>query len=220
MSERSLGRLERIRTFFLALPPAAALAAFWALDWGAAGGCGSGREGGGVSDRDRGGKNPSGSFSARPGPDDAPGSPLATRRRARSSADGSGGISRRGRVTHHLRRYSPSSCKENERGRDLGLKHRARRRPTGDRLVAHFLCRKMGERGSRNAFRGLHIRRASIGTSDAHIRRAHRIATSTANPRTSRPCPSISARERRSRAASCTPRATSCPFPSSSSWPP
>ena len=28
MSERSLGRLERIRTFFLALPPAAALAAF------------------------------------------------------------------------------------------------------------------------------------------------------------------------------------------------
>ena len=83
MSERSLGRLERIRTFFLALPPAAALAALAALDWGAAGGCGSGREGGGVSDRDRGGKNPSGSFSARPGPDDAPGSPLATRRRAR-----------------------------------------------------------------------------------------------------------------------------------------
>ena len=137
MSERSLGRLERIRTFFLALPPAAALAAFWALDWGAAGGCGSGREGGGVSDRDRGGKNPSGSFSARPGPDDAPGSPLATRRRARSSADGSGGISRRGRVTHHLRRYSPSSCKENERGRDLGLKHRGprrKRRPVTGRL--------------------------------------------------------------------------------------
>jgi len=51
MSERSLGRLERIRTFFLALPPAAALAALAALDWGAAGGCGSGREGGGVSDR-------------------------------------------------------------------------------------------------------------------------------------------------------------------------
>ena len=132
MSERSLGRLERIRTFFLALPPAAALAAFWALDWGAAGGCGSGREGGGVSDRDRGGKNPSGSFSARPGPDDAPGSPLATRRRARSSADGSGGMSRRGRVTHHLRRYSPSSCKENERGRDLGLKH-AGEEKTSDR---------------------------------------------------------------------------------------
>jgi hypothetical protein len=126
MGERSLGRLERIRTFFLALPPAAALAALAALDWGAAGGCGSGREGGGVSDRDRGGKNPSGSFSARPGPDDAPGSPLATRRRAHSSADGLGGISRRGRVTHHLRRYSPSSCKENERGRDLGLKHRGR----------------------------------------------------------------------------------------------
>ena len=132
MSERSLGRLERIRTFFLALPPAAALAAFWALDWGAAGGCGSGREGGGVSDRDRGGKNPSGSFSARPGPDDAPGSPLATRRRAHSSADGLGGISRRGRVTHHLRRYSPSSCKENERGRDLGLKH-AGEEKTSDR---------------------------------------------------------------------------------------
>ena len=219
MSERSLGRLERIRTFFLALPPAAALAAFWALDWGAAGGCGSGREGGGVSDRDRGGKNPSGSFSARPGPDDAPGSPLATRRRARSSADGSGGMSRRGRVTHHLRRYSPSSCKENERGRDLGLKHAGEEKaPTGDRSVAYFLRRKMGERGSRNAFRGLHIRRASIGTSDAHIESRLRRRIHTANPRTSRPCPSIPARERRSRAASCTPRAT-CPFPSSSSWP-
>jgi len=171
MSERSLGRLERIRTFFLALPPAAALAAFWALDWGAAGGCGSGREGGGVSDRDRGGKNPSGSFSARPGPDDAPGSPLATRRRARSSADGSGGISRRGRVTHHLRRYSPSSCKENERGRDLGLKHRARRRPTGDRLVAHFWCRK-----------DVRTRESKRFPSTRNGRRAHRIATLTANP--------------------------------------
>ena len=219
MSERSLGRLERIRTFFLALPPAAALAALAALDWGAAGGCGSGREGGGVSDRDRGGKNPSGSFSARPGPDDAPGSPLATRRRARSSADGSGGISRRGKVTHHLRRYSPSSCKENERGRDLGLKHpraRRKRRPVTGRLHI-FLCRKMGERGSRNAFRGLHIRRAPA---DAHIESRLQPRIPTANPRSSRPCPSIPARERRSRAASCTPRATSCPFPSSSSWPP
>lgn len=163
MSERSLGRLERIRTFFLALPPAAALAALAALDWGAAGGCGSGREGGGVSDRDRGGKNPSGSFSARPGPDDAPGSPLATRRRARSSADGSGGMSRRGRVTHHLRRYSPSSCKENERGRDLGLKHRGRarrkRRPVTGRLHI-FRAGRWANEGVETLF--------VVFTSDAH----------------------------------------------------
>lgn len=92
--------------------------------------------------------------------------------------------------------------------------------PTGDRSVAHFFVQEMGERGSRNAFRGLHIRRASIGTSDAHIELRLRRRIPAANPRTSRPCPSIPARERRSRAASCTPRATSCPFPSSSSWPP
>ena len=127
MSERSLGRLERIRTFFLALPPAAALAAFWALDWGAAGGCGIGE--GGAEGSATGiavGKTLEGHFPAARARMTRRGRLSRPDGRAHSSADGSGGISRRGKVTHHLRRYSPSSCKENERGRDLGLKHRGR----------------------------------------------------------------------------------------------
>ena len=74
-----------------------------------------------VSHRDRGAKNPSGSFSAQPRPEMRGVEGLANPRRAHPTADGSGRIVRYGRGAHHLRRYSPSSCKEDEVGRDSGL---------------------------------------------------------------------------------------------------
>ena len=74
-----------------------------------------------VSHRDRGAKNPSGSFSAQPRPEMRGVEGLANPRRAHPTADGSGRIVRYGSGAHHLRRYSPSSCKEAETCRDSGL---------------------------------------------------------------------------------------------------
>ena len=74
-----------------------------------------------VSHRDRGAKNPSGSFSAQPRPEMRDVEGLANPLRAHPTADGSGTIVRYGRGAHHLRRYSPSSCKEGETCRDSGL---------------------------------------------------------------------------------------------------
>ena len=74
-----------------------------------------------VSHRDRGAKNPSGSFSAQPRPEMRDVEGLANPLRAHPTADGSGTIVRYGTGAHHLRRYSPSSCKEGETRRDSGL---------------------------------------------------------------------------------------------------
>ena len=138
-----------------------------------------------VSHRDRGAKNPSGSFSAQPRPEMRGVEGLANPRRAHPTADGSGRIVRYGRGAHHLRRYSPSSCKEAETCRDSGLLFEASGAPPVRPSVSGRLQKKTtvqprrridGRR--RNAFNANH--RRSRLTRPPH-RRPH--APATANSR-------------------------------------
>ena len=139
-----------------------------------------------VSHRDRGAKTLVAHFSAQPRPEMRGVEGLANPRRAHPTADGSGRIVRYGRGAHHLRRYSPSSCKEGETCRDSGLLLRRAGLPPVRPSVSGRLQKKKttvqrrrridGRR--RNAFNANH--RRSRLTRPPH-RRPH--APATANSR-------------------------------------
>ncbi len=174
-----------------------------------------------VSHRDRGAKNPSGSFSAQPRPEMRGVEGLANPLRAHPTADGSGTIVRYGRGAHHLRRYSPSSCKEVVTCRDPGLLFEASGLHVSDRQCWDG-CKKTTVRRRRridgrrrNAFHAVPASSSFPPHSTARPRDRERTPSTHTPPRSCQP-PTSAPRSRAPRAAPSTPRDAARPSPSSS----
>ena len=172
-----------------------------------------------VSHRDRGAKNPSGSFSAQPRPEMRGVEGLANPRRAHPTADGSGRIVRYGRGAHHLRRYSPSSCKEDEAGRDSGLLFEASGAPPVRPSVLGRLQKNDGpmtKADRREAKKRFQRESSSFPPHSTSRPRDRERTLSTHTP--PRPCqpPASTPRSRARRDAPSTPPVDARPSPSSS----
>lgn len=179
-----------------------------------------------VSHRDRGAKNPSGSFSAQPRPEMRDVEGLANPLRAHPTADGSGTIVRDGRGAHHLRRYSPSSCKEGETRRDSGLlfgragSTRVRPSVLGRLQKTTVQRRRRIDGRRRNASHAVPASSSFPPHSTARPRDRERTPSTHTPPRPCQPPASAPRSRAKPRAAPSTPRDAARPSPSSSPYSP